>query len=287
MHEPTPTPVQDPEITWATDAFLFNAHNDFDDVEDGSPAISPDTTPAPIAEASDPHKEVATAPEDLVPTTLVAVKAIGGQSRFRPLVVLLDSGGSHTMIKRGDLPRSALETTQSKLSFATAAGNLKTTLTVELTHLVLPEFSRSLHVPKCIAHVFDDLTNSIRYDLILGRDFLHSAGITIDFKKAQVIWLDHTIAMRSINYWSDTTRIRDALLIEPVLTQQLSTESHVVSISAARYEATDLDDLVSNQAHLSADQCKDLLDLFKSVEPLFSGKLGCYPHPANETCTPA
>ena len=29
---------------------------------------------------------------------------------------------------------------------------------------------------------------------------------------------------------------------------------------------------------MSADQCKALLDLFKSVEPLFSGKLGSYPH---------
>ena len=273
MFEPTATPVAGPETVWATDAFLFDAHKDLNEAEDGDAIASPAPKPASTNNAVNSART-----SDLVPLTLVAVKTIGGQSRFRPLVVLLDSGGSHTMIKRNDLPRGTTELTQAKYSFATTAGNLKTSSTVELANLVLPEFSRTLHIPKHVAHVFDDATASVHYDLILGRDFLRSAGITIDFSKSEVIWLDHTIPMRPHHYWSESTRIRDALFIEPILAHQLSNESYAVSISDAKYEATDLNDLVSNQTHLSAAQRADLSALLKSVEPLFSGKLGSYPH---------
>jgi len=72
------------------------------------------------------------------------------------------------MIKRNALPRGATELTQVEYSFATTAGNLQTTSTVELSNLVLPEFSRTLHIPKHIAHVFDDTTASVHYDLNVG-----------------------------------------------------------------------------------------------------------------------
>ena len=181
------------------------------------------------------------------------------------------------MINRNALPRGAVEITQSKCSFATTAGNLKMTSPIELANLILTKFS-SLHIPRQVAHVFDDPTSSVHYDLILACDFLCSAGISIDFSKSEVTWLEHTIPMRPHHYWSESTRIRDALFVEPVLAHQLSIESYAVSIEAAKYEATNLNDLMSNPKHLSAMQRADLFALLKSAEPLFSGNLGSYPH---------
>jgi len=95
MFEPTAIPIADPETVWAADAFLFDAHKDLNEAEDRDANASPAPKPASTTNA-----DISAPTNDLVPSTLVAVKTIGGQSRFRPLVVLLDSGGSHTMTNR-------------------------------------------------------------------------------------------------------------------------------------------------------------------------------------------
>ena len=37
-----------------------------------------------------------------------------------------------------------------------------------------------------------------RYDIILGRDFLHKAGIKIDFSGTYMEWLDQKVPMREV-----------------------------------------------------------------------------------------
>ena len=59
------------------------------------------------------------------------------------------------------------------------------------------EFTNSRHVRGIGASVFDSPT--CPYDIILGRDFLRSIGLMIDFQTDTIVWLDERIDMKSIN----------------------------------------------------------------------------------------
>ena len=62
------------------------------------------------------------------------------------------------------------------------------------------EFTNSRHVKGVGASVFDSPT--CPYDIILGRDFLRSIGLMIDFQTDTIVWLDERIERHEINQFS-------------------------------------------------------------------------------------
>jgi len=55
-------------------------------------------------------------------------------------------------------------------------------------------------------------------------------------------------------------------------------DKYATKILDAKYNKTNVNDVVQQHSHLSASQKKDLLELLTTYSKLFSGKLGSYPH---------
>ena len=55
-------------------------------------------------------------------------------------------------------------------------------------------------------------------------------------------------------------------------------QSYATEILDAKYEFSDVMDVVNNQHHLDENQKKDLLQVLQKHQKLFDGTLGVYPH---------
>ena len=62
--------------------------------------------------------------------------------------------------------------------------------------LSLPEFVNGHKITNLSAQVFD--SKNCSYDVILGRDFLKSIGLDIQFSTGSVKWLDTIVDMKQI-----------------------------------------------------------------------------------------
>ena len=122
------------DLDWQNDHFIFNANLELDPVE-----VEMESTQSPCPVIEEPILDNPT--PDLVPSTILSVKTVGGASRPRPLIALFDSGGSHVMISRNAIPKKAIETIDERKSFTTTAGELHSLATVQLSKIFLPEFS--------------------------------------------------------------------------------------------------------------------------------------------------
>ena len=138
-------------------------------------------------------------PEASIPVTLMVVKKMQGKPSGRILRVLLDSGGSHTMISIKALPLGAHPKSLGRIETCkTLAGTFDTSKVVELETIVFPEFSRNKSLRKQMAKVYEASCN---YDVIIGRDVLLEMGLIIDFDKRECRWMEHTIPMKSKEYF--------------------------------------------------------------------------------------
>ena len=90
--------------------------------------------------------------------------------------VLLDSGSTVSMIKRSVLPPKVITKTISETkNISTLAGKLQAQEVVTLRDLRLPEFDKNRSISQQKALVFDN--DHVRYDIILGTNFLSRTGI--------------------------------------------------------------------------------------------------------------
>ena len=125
---------------------------------------------------------------DKVPLALCLVQNMQKVSAGKPMIVLFDSGSSHTWIKstaipKGCTPRIVDGASQSR----TLSGTLSSNREVTLNRVVFPEFFQSHYVDTIPARVFN---TDCRYDAIIGRDVLRDMGLKIDFASNSMIWDD-------------------------------------------------------------------------------------------------
>ena len=116
---------------------------------------------------------------DLLPILYVTSQNVGGKLPTCLLIVLLDSGSSHTMVKQSSLPHGAILTTGTPKRTTTTNGVFSTTSFVTIQQVKFPEFGNH-----CITEVMADVFNSptCRYNIILGRNILDLMGAKIDFQ---------------------------------------------------------------------------------------------------------
>ena len=108
--------------------------------------------------------------------------------------MLLDSGSTHTMIKKSCFP-FGVETTKGTPKLTTTTnGTFSSSESVMLSQVKFPSFSNN-NIGDIKADVFDSPT--YRYDLIIGQDELERMGIILDFNKHQMTWTDKIIPMKS------------------------------------------------------------------------------------------
>ena len=143
--------------------------------------------------------------EDLAPICIIKIRNVGGVRLDRPLVALLDTGSTNTLIQQRCIPPGARpKVSQFKSITTTANGTFDTSTVIQLQTIQLPEFVNGRYVDGIEeARLFDQ--RDCRYDVILGRDFLRKAGIKFCCKTNTVIWADAKIEMKPPNHYSGVT----------------------------------------------------------------------------------
>jgi hypothetical protein len=117
------------------------------------------------------------------------------------------------------------------------------------------------------------------YDLILGKQTLHSLGVVLDFKENTITIDEILLPMRNINNLQLKTSISRALKLNTSFSQEPASTpgatKRVVGILDAKYATADLPAIVrDNCKHLSPSERELLLSLLLKFEQLFDGTLG-------------
>ena len=136
---------------------------------------------------------------DLSPVVYITAHLIQQALPTRVLTVLLDSGSSHTMMKRTSLPHGTQPTISHSRRTTTTNGVFLTNSTVSLTDVKFPEFGNHC-IPTINAAIFDSPT--CRYHIILGRDILKLMGAQINFSTHTMTWMGQKIQIKSTHQLS-------------------------------------------------------------------------------------
>jgi hypothetical protein len=96
------------------------------------------------------------------------------------------------MIKRLDLPKGIITMVIPKL-VRTLAGCLKMQEVVTMGDIRLPEFDKNRRINQQKVLVFD--SNNIKYDIILGTNFLSKTGIKLNYSNGNMEWFDCSIPL--------------------------------------------------------------------------------------------
>ena len=216
---------------------------------------------------------------DATPVTLATVYDPTDPSKIIKdyLLVLIDSGSSHSMAKASILKKYKKNFfVKEESSYKTAAGNFNSKYNMEID-LTLDEFGRSTK----IKHRFDldENEDGIGYDMIIGRDLLTQLNIDVRFSDKTIKWEDQLIPMKSFaKIWQNEHPTRKELKatvlrsVEPKSTKEAT--DRVIKILDSKYEKADLNKVVEDAETLNRDQKRMLLKLLKQYEKLFDGTLG-------------
>ena len=215
------------------------------------------------------------------PVTILTANTIGTVKSRRLLRVLLDSGATVSMIKKSCLPKGVvLQDITEQKKVRTLAGELKSQQVVTMRDIRLPEFDKNRRIDQQKCLVFDN--DKCNYDIILGTNFLRKAGIVLDYDKQEMRWYDCTLPLRPKGGLSahDLDALEDSFFIqcEDELFGEDWLDCFATKILDAKYDYTDVNDVVKNLSHLNTQQKADMLEILKENETMFDGTLGVYPH---------
>ncbi len=131
---------------------------------------------------------------NLTPVTIMVADSIGAVRSRRLLKVLLDSGSTTTLINKKCLPKKCkpCQISQSRM-VNTLAGSYQSSAIVVMRNLRLPELDKNINVEQQKALVFE--SDTCRYDVILGADFLTKHGIDVEYSTGTIDWLKNELAL--------------------------------------------------------------------------------------------
>ena len=207
--------------------------------------------------------------ENKIPSTLLMCRKIQNHESNRILKILLDSGGSHTMIHSSCLPKGAVPSPleNGPVQFQTVAGMLQSQRKVFLSDILLPEFDKTKRINGSGAFVFD---SHCRYDMIVRRDLLHKIGLNLDFENKVMRWIDSIVPMKTDNFWTSPLSYHWALDDDDEF------DAFATTILHAKYEKVDIADVVIQLKHLSFNKQQRLQAVLDKYTTLFDGGLGHY-----------
>ena len=105
------------------------------------------------------------------------------------------------------------------------------------------------------------------------QDVLLETGLIIDFDKRECRWMEHTIPMKSKEYFKG----QNYMLQYELFQQDEAEEDFIESfIADAKYEKATPLEIAEQQKHLSEFQRQQLKDVLSKFTILFDGKLGHY-----------
>ena len=187
--------------------------------------------------------------------------------------VLFDSGCSSTLINKS-LVKHWKKTDLKPIKWSTKAGSFKTKRKCEI-EFTLPAFHENRKI-LCNAYVDDSPRDSCSYDMIIGRDLMHSLGINLLFDTAEITWDNAKVRMQSQEIlsgdWLDTLEQELLFAHDPDTTDA----ERIQGIIESKYTPADLQKIVAECVHLEASEQKQLLRLLQKYEDLFDGSLGTW-----------
>ena len=137
---------------------------------------------------------------------LSLMHTINGIITNRPLVALCDSGSSHGMFNKRALPFGATTFKTQKIKTTTTQGTYDCDKAVVLSNLSLPEFVNGRKITNLSAQVFE--SKNCPYDVILGRNFMDSISLDIQFSTGSIKWLDTIVDMKHISMYNHIKQAR-------------------------------------------------------------------------------
>jgi len=167
----------------------------FDDGNDDGFVVTQDEIDAMVSNIPTPKSKQS----NLIPMVLLLMQSINGTTTNRPLVALCDSGSSHCMFNKKALPFGATTFKTQAIRTTTTQGTYDCDEAVVLSNLSLPEFVNGRKITNLSAQVFD--SENCHYDVILGRDFMKSIGLDIQFSTGSIKWLDTIVDMKHISMY--------------------------------------------------------------------------------------
>jgi hypothetical protein len=220
---------------------------------------------------------------NLTPVTIMVVDTNSSVKSRILLKVLLDSGSTATMINRKCLPRHCkpCEITNSR-QINTLAGTYTSTEVAIMRNLRLPEFDKNRNVDQQKALVFQSET--CKYDVILGADFLTKTGIDVKYSTGTMEWFDSELPLRNPHLLKPKDFEAMACIVEIQQEEELfgmdwyDPTCYAVEILDAKYEKVEVDEVTNQPTHLNPQQKEDLKQVLKEHTKLFDGTLGVYPH---------
>ena len=200
---------------------------------------------------------------DATPITFGEINTrIGKDKQKQKIKILLDSGGSGTIVKHDFVKNLRIKYDQ-QTTWTTTAGNFETKGRCKI-ELKLPEFqphtiiNKSVHVTK----------NKMRYDMIIGRDLLREMKVDINFSNQTVVWDGRSIPMKdSICTIDDGYYVDDPEWMESEI-------ARLRDVLDQKYKPADLEEVARSCDNLNEQQQEQLLELLRKHEPLFDGSLG-------------
>jgi hypothetical protein len=161
------------------------------------------------------------------------------------------------MIKRSTLLKGVITKLLGDTKLVrTLAGHLKMQEVITMRDLRLPEFNKNRCINQQKVLVFDN--DNIKYDIILGTNFLSKTGIKLNYSEGNMEWFDCSIPLRppggldskEFNAMEDMFHIQ----VEDEIFGEDWLECFATDILDAKYEDTDVAEVVKRLTHLNTHQ---------------------------------
>ena len=153
--------------------------------------------------------------------------------------------GTISIIHACSISTEVIPTIGNNQIFTRLAGRFHSNQQVLLQE-ILPEFKCTAYIDKQTCQVF---TGPCMYDVILGRDFLRKLHFHINFDDNTMNCMDMSVPMRSPDFFTNHTRLRDIMFFDDV-----EVDSFASLIKESKYKSISISDVINTQIHLSSDQ---------------------------------
>ena len=213
--------------------------------------------------------------EDLSTITFGHIKDKSSEkiNENKRLRVLFDSGCSATLINKRFV-RNWKKTENKSIKWSTKAGSFKTKRRCEI-QFTLPAFHENRTI-SCNAYVDESHHASSNYDMIIGRDTMHSLGVNLLFDTAEISWDNAKVHMQPPaslqGDWAEALEEELLYAHDPETTDA----ERIQDIIESKYCPADLKKIVEECSHLNAEEQRQLLRLLQKFEDLFDGTLGTW-----------
>jgi Retroviral aspartyl protease len=224
---------------------------------------------------------------NILPVTFVLLRDTIGHC---PLLTLLDSGSTLTWVARQAIPASITLTKQTAIQGNTLAGLFLMNEYLPAQQVQFLELHPSMSLDLPASPIFEQA--GCRYDIIMGRDLLQQAGVTILFVDNTISMLESTIAMCMHQQLLELQDLQDLYLEMQDTLHGSLTDLYKVQYKKSEYKASDVREIVDQQCtHLDANKRNELYAVLSRFPDLFSGRLSKYSKEVhvdvNPTVTPS